>query len=186
MSQRPKQTTVALEIRENKEPSSTAPGYIFLTPYLDFFAPADSEGYWGPHIFDQEGNLIWAGNDTVEERAWNFRPYDLNGTVGTHLCYHDSFFTGGGGFTSGTHRCFDNTYSEVERFGARADLVGPDMHELNILDNGNTLIQDIYQVTTVDLREYSGPEDGAVVGGCFQDIDLTTGDVRFQWVSPYH
>lgn len=124
------------------DPSTLAPGYYFITPYVSDF----SSSAYGPMIFDYTGQLIWYGNETVNVRALDLHVCDYNDHgVGTHLCYNDALPVAQGGHSSGNVRFFDNTYTEVgPDYGATNGLVGPDIHELNTpnFGTGSSFIQE--------------------------------------------
>jgi hypothetical protein len=119
----------------------------------------------------------------------DFHVCDYLGGIGDHLCFNDALPIQQGGHSSGVIRFFDNTYTQVgPDFGARNGLIGPDIHELNTPAGweGRCFLQDVYQTVGADLRAYGGPEDGYVLSGCLQDVDIETGNVTFQWCSLDH
>lgn len=139
-------------------------------------------------IIDNTGQLIWYGNETVQVRAQDMHVCDFNDHgVGTHICYNDALPVAQGGHSSGNIRFFDNTYTQVggSDYGAVNGLVPPDIHELSTPDfgDGSYFIQDVYQSTPMDLTAYGGPSDGYVWNGCFQQIDLNSHNLLFQWCS---
>jgi len=111
------------------------------------------------------------------------------GQKGTHICYNDAAPIEQAGHSAGVVRFFDNTYTQVATdFGAAGDLRGPDIHELNTPDweSGETFLQDIYEKRAINLTEYDGPEDGYILDGCFQEIEIATKSVAFQWCALEH
>lgn len=114
---------------------------------------------------------------------------DYLGEKGNHICYNDAAPIEQAGHSAGLVRFFDNTYTQVGTdFGAAGDLRGPDIHELNTPDwgNGETFLVDIYEKRRMDLTEYDGPEEGYILDGCFQEIDIQTKAVAFQWCALDH
>lgn len=109
---------------------------------------------------------------------------DYMGQIGNHLCYNDARPVEQAGHSAGAIRFFDQTYTQVgPDYGAEGDLRAPDIHELNTPagQKGETFIQDIYEMKNMDLRQYDGPEDGYVLDGCFQEVNIRTKAVVFQW-----
>jgi len=114
---------------------------------------------------------------------------DYLGEKGTHICYNDAAPIEQAGHSAGLVRFFDNTYTQVGTdFGAAGDLRGPDIHELNTPEwgNGETFLVDIYEKRKMDLTEYDGPEEGYILDGCFQEVDIKTKAVAFQWCALDH
>jgi hypothetical protein len=61
-----------------------------------------------------------------------------------------------------------------------------DLHELTVLDGETTLLT-IYQTRPYNLEEYDiNAADGWVIDGVFQEVDIKTGNVLFQWRSLDH
>lgn len=145
--------------------------------------PFPAKGKWGPHIFDQQGNLVWHAPDGwVEQRAWPFGVCDYAGELGTHLCMNDGKIDLHGGYSSGIARVFNSSYVEVARFGATADLPGPDGHEANFIEGGTRLLHDAYLLLPVDMTAFGGSSNTSMYAGCFQERDVATGEAIFTWV----
>ena len=180
--------TGAVEIQILQGQNATlADGYFFITPYVSDF----SKSAYGPQIFDQTGQLVWYGNETVEVRGMDMHLCDYNNHgVLDHVCYNDALpVLPQGGHSSGVIRFLDNTYSQVgPDYGATNGLVGPDIHELRTPNagDGSSFIQDVYERTPYDMTAFNGTADGFIWDGCFQDRDFASGDVLFQWCSLDH
>lgn len=164
--------------------ASLAPGYYFLTPYLSDW----KAGNFGPQIFDAEGTLIWYGNHSVGVRAIDAHACSFRSSTNDHICFNDAPTVEQGGHSSGVIRILDNTYKEVFTTEATNNLRGPDVHELNIprVSRGRTLIKDVYHVVRANLSIYDSFEDGHVLNGCFQEINVPSGSLVFQWCSLDH
>ena len=109
---------------------------------------------------------------------------DYLGSKGTHFAYNDAKPVEQAGHSAGYVRFFDNTYTQVgSDFGAEGDLRAPDIHELNIpgVDNGETFIQDVYEIRAWDMSPYRGPRDGYILDGCFQEVSIRTKKINFEW-----
>ena len=141
-------------------------------------------------IFDNAGDLIWYGNDTIRQRSQDLHVCDYNDHgIGTHLCYNDALPVAQGGHSSGTIRFFDSSYSELGNdFGGVNGLGGPDIHELNTPDfgDGSSFIQEAYQSVVRDLSAYDGPVDGYVWDSCFQVVNFDSREAIFQWCTLDH
>jgi hypothetical protein len=67
--------------------------------------------------------------------------------------------------------------------GGRAPL---DQHEFNIVNNGASALVTIYELVQYNMSRFGGPSDGFLLSGVFQDIDLATGRLLFDWGSIEH
>lgn len=59
-----------------------------------------------------------------------------------------------------------------------------DLHEFNIL--GTSAVITVYEIIPADLSAVGGPEDGWIYDGLFQEIDIATGKLLFQWRASDH
>lgn len=62
---------------------------------------------------------------------------------------------------------------------------GGDLHEFTISRDGTALVS-IYDPTPVDLTPVGGPELGWIFDAVFQEIDIETGDLLFEWRASKH
>lgn len=67
----------------------------------------------------------------------------------------------------------------MRRIRAGNGLPG-DLHEFLFTDNGTALLT-IYEPTTADLTPVGGPADGHIYDSLFQEIDVQSEEVIFQW-----
>jgi hypothetical protein len=156
----------------------TAPGYIFLAPKKGL----DQEGAAqnGPMIVDDRGQVVW------------FRPMQGDGVRAMDFkvqFYRDepviTYYEGvGTTYGRGEYVILDNSYHEVSRVRAGNGYVG-DHHEFLITSEGTALIT-IYSPVRWDLSSVGGPENGAVLDGIAQEVDIATGEVLFEWHSLDH
>ena len=179
---------VNIQILAGQNATNLAPGYYFITPYVSDF----SKSAYGGQIVDQNGQLVWYSNETVQVRGMDMHVCDFDNTgVGDHICWNDALpVLPQGGHSAGNVRFFDNSYQQVggPDYGATNGLPGPDIHELRtpLAGDGNSFIQDSYANVTADLTAWNGSSTGNVWDGCFQEIDFVTRDVLFQWCSLDH
>lgn len=76
-------------------------------------------------------------------------------------------------------RQLNQAYEIIRRVSPGYDLEG-DLHEFIITDK-NTAIMTIYQRLDADLSPVGGPADGRIWDSLFQELDLDTNQVLFQW-----
>lgn len=62
---------------------------------------------------------------------------------------------------------------------------GGDLHEFIITDEGTALFT-VYDPIPADLSEIGGPEFGWLYDGLFQEINITTGELLFEWRASKH
>lgn len=60
-----------------------------------------------------------------------------------------------------------------------------DLHDFRITANGTALII-IYKIEAADLTPLGGPEMGYIYDGIFQEVDITTGSLLFEWHISHH
>lgn len=157
------------------------PGYIFLAPYRNLDP--------GPYIYDNWGNLVWSGAGYAGPRtAHTPRVCQYKGT--DHLCYytgeqHQGFARGHGVILDSSYR----TVKTVEAVGAGASS---DMHEFKLtpFTNGTTALMTVYQPRQYDLTTNARFNVlggmGWVVESVFQEVDIETGSLIFEWRSLDH
>lgn len=84
---------------------------------------------------------------------------------------------------------YDQQYREIGRVSAeKLDGVGADAHEFTVTD-GNTAVVTAYETIRWDLSPYTdaeGAADGYIRDSLFQEIDLDTFKVVFQWRASEH
>ncbi|KAJ5310290.1 uncharacterized protein N7443_002751 [Penicillium atrosanguineum] len=174
LRQRPDIHAPILDVSTNNEQSVT-PGFIFLAPYETALP--------GPYIYDMSGELVWSGSNgstTVISHDLHVCSY----AESDHLC----FFQGAqiGGYARGLSVFLDNEYKPAATVQSGRGLELSDMHELRIFDEDRVLIT-VYQPKQYDLVSSGIPAaNGWVMSGVFQEINITSGEVLFQWSSLDH
>ena len=158
-----------------------APGYIFLAskkdPKMDH---PENAGQDGPMILDGDGQPVWFRPTRSEgEDAMDFKVQSYRGE--TVLTWWEGVHTGYG---RGEHVILDTSYKEIARVRA-GNGYSADHHEFFITDR-DTAFLTIYGSVPKDTSALGGPEDGAVLDGIVQEIDIETGDVLFEWHSLDH
>ncbi|KAI5359650.1 Putative arylsulfotransferase [Septoria linicola] len=163
------------------QPEKLVPGLIFFAPYRNVDP--------GPYIYDNFGQLVWSGaGELGPMTAHTPRVCQYKGT--DHLC----FFTGEQhqGFARGHGVIMDKHYRVVKQIDSSGAGASSDMHEFKVAphSDGTTVLMTVYQPRQYDLtvnpRFNIQHGMGWVVEGVFQEIDIETGKVVFEWRSLDH
>lgn len=133
----------------------------------------------GATILDSRGKLVWRQtgysidqNDVKPQmyRGERFLTFQMDGLDGDK--------------SQGYWYMLDESY-EIRYKLRPHQFPHADMHEFHITDDDTALI-----ITTIptpyDLRSIGGPERGWIVDDYFQEIDIETGELLFQWSSVDH
>ncbi len=151
-----------------------APGDEFLAPYA-------GAGQAGLMILDPSGALIWFEPFPTHTDASNFQVqrYEGNpvltwwqGSISVH------------GFGRGEDVIANRTYTDIAHIRAGNGLEA-DLHEFDLTPQGTALIS-AYDPIRCNLTQAGGAANGAVTDSLFQEIDVRTGLVMFQWTSVDH
>jgi hypothetical protein len=153
---------------------ATAPGEIFTAPY-------DGPGQSGPMILESDGGLVWFKALPKYTSATNLRVQEFAGKPVLTWWQGDISIHG---FGQGEDVILDDAYALLARVRAGNGLQA-DLHEFQLTPQGTALIT-AYDPIHCDLASVGGPADGAVTDGTFQEIDVRTGLVMFQWTSLDH
>ncbi|KAB8226723.1 ASST-domain-containing protein [Aspergillus novoparasiticus] len=157
LNQRPDIRAPVIEV-SLKNDSLITPGYIFMAPYETELP--------GPYIYDTDGL-------NQEPRIWYGAELMAQHPIFSMIC-------------RGRNIILNKDYGQAVTVQSGDGLTLSDMHELNIIDNTSVLIA-IYQPRRYNLEAYNVPADsGWVMDGVFQEINITTGDVLFEWRSLDH
>jgi Arylsulfotransferase (ASST) len=152
-----------------------------VAPGDEFVAPYDGPGQSGPMILDPSGGLVWfkalpkyisATNLRVQEYASKPVLTWWQGDISVH------------GFGLGEGVILDSAYAQIARVRAGNGLQA-DLHDFQLAPQGTALIT-AYDPIYCNLSSVGGSADGAVTDGTFQEIDVRTGLVMFQWTSLDH
>jgi hypothetical protein len=157
----------------------TAPGYVFVAPKKDpaLDHPKDA-GQDGPMILDNSGRAVWfrpvrnESEDAMDFKVQYYRGEPvLTWWEGTHT-----------GYGRGEYVVLDDSYREITRVQAANGYSRGDHHEFLITPQDTALIT-IYGRSFRDLSYLGGPEDGTVLEGIIQEVDIGSGEVLFEWHS---
>jgi hypothetical protein len=171
---RPPKVTVATK------KAGRSPGLIFLGPKPVFGAKLPAGSQTGPEIVEDGGAVRWFMPVPKKSYATDVRVQRYQGRpVLTYWLGH-----GLNGQGDGACIVLDQHYRQIAKVvgdgGAETDL-----HECNITPHDSMLVT-IYENVRRDLTPVGGPQDGKVVDGVVEDVDIATGKVLFRWSSLDH
>jgi Arylsulfotransferase (ASST) len=147
--------------------SRDASGYIFI-------APKEGSGRHGPEIVDDRGRPVWFHR--VPDAASDFRVQRYQGSP--VLTWWQGIVPESVGVIE------DSSYHVVATVRAGNGLQA-DMHEFLLTPQGTALVT-ISNPVPYDLSSLGGPNDGMVIDGVVEEIDVATGRVLFEWHSLDH
>lgn len=160
-------------------------GYLFIAPFSGFKEGGPSHGprQSAPYIFTDKGELVWSGFGIFSGWPANFQKGVINGEdvlfalEGTH---NPDYGHGHGHWTF-----LNKHYDQVGILRAGNHKIS-DKHELHIV-NGKTALLQVYQPVPRDLSAFGGKKNQQwVVDSIFQELDIETGEVLFEWSSLDH
>jgi hypothetical protein len=152
-----------------------------VAPGDEFVAPYSGPGQSGPMILDPNGGLIWFKALPVHTAATNLRVQEYAGKPVLTWWQGDISVHG---FGLGEDVILDSAYAEIARVKAGNGLQA-DLHEFQLTPQGTALIT-AYDPIYCNLSKVGGSVNGAVTDGTFQEIDVRTGLVMYQWTSLDH
>ncbi|KAK4935463.1 hypothetical protein LTR10_023479 [Elasticomyces elasticus] len=133
----------------------------------------------GPSILDGQGRLVWTNPNYVQ--PYNLQVQNYRGEQFLTLWAGDDGVRGHG---SGLYYMLDSTYAERYKIAAGNGL-DADLHEFHITPNDTALIT-IYQIVQIDLTSVDKPVNGWIWDGVFQEVDIETNEVLFEWRASDH
>ena len=146
-----------------------------------FVAPYAGPGQAGPMILDASGALVWFKPLPDHVSATNFRVQEYGGEPVLTWWEGDISVHG---FGLGGDVIANRAYSTVAHVNAGNGLFA-DLHEFQLTPAGTALIT-AYDPIFCNLAAVRGPSYGAVVNSVFQEVDVRTGLVRYQWTGLDH
>ncbi|KAL7822045.1 ASST domain-containing protein [Trichoderma gracile] len=162
----------------------TAP--IFLINHLDADRASNASHIFlgtvygtqkaGPMIFDAHDlSLVYA--DQQYENTYASNAFLVNGT--RYLAFWEGGHTRG--HANGNCLFFDEAYNLRYNVSAQGlnDAMA-DMHELTVTDAGTVIFSTYFNIP-YDCRPVGGTEDALLMDSGFQEIDLATGELVFDW-----
>jgi hypothetical protein len=154
------------------------------TPGMVFTESHGGPAHQGPMIIDGNGNLVWfldlsPGADSAL-RAFNFNAQILSGEP--VLTWFQGAVTDGHG--KGHYEIWGPNYTKVAEVHGQDGYWG-DLHEFVLTDRGTALFT-CYGQATADLSRFGGQSAGEYLYGVVQEVDVTTGELLFEWRSDEH
>ncbi len=146
-----------------------APEDVFLAPYA-------GPGQYGPMILEASGGLLWFDRLPAGARAADLRVQEYLGRP--VLTWWQDPIAAGGHNGSGVVIA-NSSYATIAVVRA-GNGYEPDLHAFEITPRGTALFT-VYDAIRCNLSAYGGPANGAVADTVFQEVDLRTGLVRFEW-----
>ncbi|ORY60609.1 ASST-domain-containing protein [Pseudomassariella vexata] len=141
--------------------------YVFIEPR------GNSVSDPGPMILEANGDLIYMEAKFGE--AMDFRPQVYKGE--TYLTFWSG--TDDGTHGHGSYYMLDSSY-EVKYIINPANGLEGDLHEFTITADGTALMT-IYEITPANLSTVGGPPEGWIHDSIFQEMDIETGELIFEW-----
>lgn len=156
-----------------------APGYWFLAPYANLGQV--SYPLWnGPHIYDQQGELVWSGAPMFDHRnTHDFKTTMMDDQPMMTLIKTDDAHEAG--------VIMDNTYNIDRRIDMRGNLDDANMHDFTVRDNGKKAL-----FLTAKTGEQYDINFGGYKGPCyigwqgFRELNLESGINVFKWNAMDH
>jgi hypothetical protein len=155
--------------------AGTTPGDVFIAPY-------SGPGQYGPMILAEDGSPVWFNPlSPTGTRAADFRVQSYAGKR-VLTWWQDPLIAGGQ--SKAGEVIMDSSYRRLAVVRA-GNGYQPDLHEFQITPQGTALIT-VYDGIDCDLSSVGGPSNAAVADTLFQQIDLKTGLVMYEWHSLDH
>ncbi|KAJ5148842.1 hypothetical protein N7448_000420 [Penicillium atrosanguineum] len=161
------------------------PGYWFVAPYGKMIPKNPITGrrpfHVGPHIYDQNGTLIWTGSQMVE----NLRTYDFKTIRETDGQIRLSFIVARNRTAIRGRAIVLNQNYEVEFETSGPDGVEEfDFHEFNVLSGGKSALACVHWTKEMSLADFGrSDEKSSFISAGFYEVDMFTGDILTQWDS---
>lgn len=155
----------------------------------DKISPTGGSHIFIRHDFQQSSPLILDAKDLSV--VYMNRAYDRTSDVRVQTHMNQSYLT----FYSGTivdghgdgdGLVLDDKYNEAYKINVKGlGAVKNDLHEFQFTDEGTALVT-AYDTFQTNLKSFRGSRKGRVLDGVFQEIDIETGEVLFQWRASEH
>jgi hypothetical protein len=130
----------------------------------------------GPLILNPVGQLVWFNPLPNRQAAFNTEMQTYKGNQ--VLTYWEGY--SGGGYGNGYDVILDHHYQTVATVHA-GDGYQADLHEFQILPNGDALITAYADIPNVNLTSVGGPKSGVVIDNIIQEVNIATGHVDWEW-----
>ncbi|EXJ68896.1 uncharacterized protein A1O5_07828 [Cladophialophora psammophila CBS 110553] len=132
----------------------------------------------GPLIMDSRGELVWAEDKYGQAMDFKVQCYRGQNYL-TFWTESDS-----GTFGRGSYVMLDSSYRVYKRVTPANGLDG-DLHEFQITRRGTALMT-VYEPTPANLSAFGIGAQGWIYDSVFQEVDIETGELIFEWRASQH
>ncbi|KAJ5947976.1 hypothetical protein N7466_000991 [Penicillium verhagenii] len=132
----------------------------------------------GPMILDKQGHLVWFKE---YETTYNANVYTYKGERYLTFWAGDDLVRGHG---EGIMYMLNSSYEEAYKLHG-VNGVAADLHEFHITRD-DTAVFTVYDIKSVDLTSTGGSKDAWIYDGVFQEIDVETNELLFEWRASEH
>ncbi len=153
-----------------------SPGFLFLAQ-----KGGKSGTKGGTVIADNQGRVRWFHQFVNPLEATDFRTQTYDGKP-VLTWWEGTISKAGVGI--GSYVVYDDTYTKIATVKA-GDRMEGDLHEFQLTPRGTAFIT-VYHEVPADLSSVGGPKKGWVYDSVVQEIDISSGDVVFEWHSLDH
>ncbi|KAJ5463810.1 hypothetical protein N7475_008754 [Penicillium sp. IBT 31633x] len=160
-------------------------GYLFIAPFPGEWAEPRFHGprQEAPYIVRNDGELVWSGYTYFSIWAANFQKARWKGqdVLFSFEGDHNPAYGHGHG-----HATILNQHYETIRELRAGNHKLMDKHEFHVVNEKTALLQ-VYQPVPTDLSRWdASPEQQWIVDAIFQELDIETGELLFEWSSLEH
>ncbi|MGH7642496.1 MAG: arylsulfotransferase family protein [Candidatus Dormibacteria bacterium] len=155
-------------------PASFGSGYIFESPQ-------GGTVLGGPMIVNGQGQLVWFAPLPPTVVATDFRVQRYQGKP--VLTFWEGKITDGHG--AGEDIVMNSSYQVIKTIQA-GNGYSADLHEFLLSFSGDTAWITAFNTIGWDVNSEGGTQRGAVLDGIVQEVDVSTGNVLFEWHSLDH
>ena len=145
-----------------------------------FVAPRGNVPNASFYIMDSDGSLLW-GPDRHYGEVYNFQVQKYKGEDYLVFWAGDDSI---GGHGEGKYYMLDKHYEEHASISA-GDGIRGDLHAFTLTDD-DTAIYTGYEVVQQDLTIVGRANDSWIWESLFQELDIMTGEVLFEWRASQH
>ncbi|KAK5036439.1 hypothetical protein LTS07_002166 [Exophiala sideris] len=157
-------------------PEKQAPGLYFVAPYQQIQESV--------HIFDNDCNLVYTGFGSIGPGIAH-APQTCMYKGEVHLCFYQGTQMVGWGHGHGV--IMDKHYRVVKSVEPASYQASSDMHEFIVINNGTSALMTQYLRSVYDLCPWNLCDGlGYINEGAFQEVDVDSGEVIFEWRSLEH
>ncbi|KAI0476261.1 Arylsulfotransferase-domain-containing protein [Xylariaceae sp. FL0804] len=135
----------------------------------------------GPMIIDSRGDLVWA--DDRYGTVTDLKVQEYRGKL--YLTFWASPDGSHDGFGRGSYYMLDSSYEIFSVIEPVGEGLKGDLHDFHIMPDGTALMT-AYAPVPADLTSVGGPAKGWALDGRFQEVDIETGELVFEWSAIDH